>query len=89
MKLIAVDLESGLPDVPPPTVGEQWILVRFRGAPVGILKFAGRGCTGAELARMIADRFGDRMMRLQYREEAFGSQPAASIDLPSITVAVC
>ena len=89
MKLISVDTESALPDIPQPAVGEQWVLVRFRGAPVGILTFAGRGCSSTELACTIAERFSEQMMRRQYREQAFDAPPSAAITLPRITVAVC
>lgn len=89
MKLISVDADFALPDIPPPIVGEQWVLVRFRGAPVGILKFAGRGCSSRELACTIADRFGERMMRRQYRAQAFGGERDGPVALPRITVAVC
>jgi glycosyltransferase involved in cell wall biosynthesis len=63
VKLLAVDLPSTLPDIPAPSVGEQWVLVRLHGEPLGILKFADRGCTARELARLIAARFNDRILR--------------------------
>lgn len=88
MKLLTVDLESALPDIPPPTVGEQWVLVRLQGAPVGILKFASEGCAADDLARMIAERFPDWIMRVECRHGALAHQETA-IELPTITVAVC
>jgi glycosyltransferase involved in cell wall biosynthesis len=91
VKLLAVDLESTLPDIPPPTVGEQWVLVRLRGAPVGILKFANEGCGADTLARMIAERFAERIMRVECRASAFADDEHehAVPELPRLTVAVC
>lgn len=88
MKLLTVDLESTLPDIPPPTTGEQWVLVRFRGTPVGILTFAREGCAAQDLASMIAERFAERLLRIECREEAFASSETA-IEWPRLTVAVC
>ena len=89
MKLLTVDLESTLPDIPPPTVGEQWVLVRLRGTPVGVLKFANEGCGADALARMIAERFAERIMRVECRASAFADHEPALLELPRLTVAVC
>jgi len=43
VKLLVLDIESDVPDVPPPSVGEQWVLVRFHGEPLGILKIGRDG----------------------------------------------
>jgi glycosyltransferase involved in cell wall biosynthesis len=63
VKLLDVDLPSTLPDVPAPSVGEQWVLVRLHGEPMGILKFQDRGCTARELGELIAAKFSDRILR--------------------------
>ena len=63
MKLLTVDLEHPLPDVPSPAVGEQWVLVRLHRAPLGMLKFPARGCSAAELGRIVADRFTEEIRR--------------------------
>ena len=101
MKLLTVDAECSLPDVPPPAVGEQWVLVRFHREPLGILRFMDRGCHSRELARTIADRFGERIMRHMVGDGvAEGRRPlAATIGqvcprrtarvLPYVSVAVC
>lgn len=100
MKLLTVEAELPLPDVPPPAVGEQWILVRFHREPLGLLKFADRGCTGAELAQLIAARFDSRIRRHSVGDSLIdGHTPAVAfprgcprhrpIDLPHVSVAVC
>jgi len=58
MKLITVDVESGVPAIPPAQVGEQWILVRLHGHPLGLLYPDGRGCSSQELTRLIIERHG-------------------------------
>ena len=63
MKLLTVDIEAPLPDIPPPNIGEQWVLVRFHREPLGILQFAERGCDSRRLARLIAERFHERILR--------------------------
>ncbi|HEY0872103.1 MAG TPA: hypothetical protein VGD94_01430 [Vicinamibacterales bacterium] len=88
MKLLTVDLESTQPDIAVPTVGEQPVLVRFRGIPVGILRFANEGCDAERLARVIAERFAERIMRIECRETVF-AEKSTPIELPRITVAVC
>ena len=57
MKLICVDLESTLPDVPPCREGEQWVLVRLHGEPLGLLYPPARGCTADALARLAHQHF--------------------------------
>jgi O-antigen biosynthesis protein len=56
MKLIPVDIEFEVPDIPPATHGEQWILVRLHGQPLGFVHPAARGCSSRELGKLIADR---------------------------------
>lgn len=52
MKLICADLERPLPSVPPCTIGEQWVLVRLHGSPLGFVFPPSSGCTPPELARL-------------------------------------
>lgn len=100
MKLLTVDLESPLPGIPPPTIGEQWVLVRLHGEPLGILKFNGHGCSARELADLIAKRFDDRILRHVVADSLMDGraalQPLSSdcprrrpVELPGMTVAVC
>lgn len=101
MKLLTVDIEYPLPDVPPPSVGEQWVLVRFHGEPAGMLQFAGRGCSRAELAQAITTRCGERIVRHMVADSiagGAGASPAAisphcprrlTVDLPRVSVGVC
>jgi glycosyltransferase involved in cell wall biosynthesis len=100
VKLLTVDLPSTLPDIPSPSVGEQWVLVRFHGEPIGILKFAGHGCTARALGELIASRFDDRILRHTVADALTDhAGPAASprpdcpqrpdFDRPRVTVAVC
>lgn len=58
MKLICVDLEAGLSDIPPADRGEQWVLVRLHGHPVGFVYPDARGCTSQDLARLVVERHG-------------------------------
>ena len=104
-KLISIDLESPLPDIAPPAAGEQWVLVRLHGYPVGML-FLSRGCGARDLARLIVDRCGASITRhlvqdgLESRElprlrEDLGDLPKRCPSLtaidrwPAVTVAVC
>lgn len=100
MKLLTVDVESPLPAVPPPTVGEQWVLVRFHREPLGLLFFAREGCSAAALADLIAERFARRIVRHQTADSliagtAVTSEPPAACPrlgmagLPSLTAVVC
>ena len=100
MKLLTVDVESPLPDIPAPVVGEQWVLVRFHREPLGILHFADRGCSSAELAVMIGEQFSGRILRHLVADHLPGQLPPLSglpadcprlgdVRLPKITVAVC
>jgi glycosyltransferase involved in cell wall biosynthesis len=52
VKLICADLEGTLPDVPPCTHGEQWVLMRLHGAPLGVVRPPVTGCSGSELRRL-------------------------------------
>lgn len=101
MQLLTVDLEHPLPDVPPPAVGEQWVLVRLHGAPIGMLTFAARGCSAAELGRMIADRFTEEIRRHLTADRLCTPKDTGAwrlegrcpqrgdFDRPRVTVAVC
>ena len=101
MKLLVVDVEHRVPDVPPPSVGEQWVLVRFQGSPLGILQVGVGGCAATELARRISREFAPRILR-HLAGDGIGSgddvlpEPLISVcprfaglELPFITVAVC
>jgi O-antigen biosynthesis protein len=63
VKLLTVDAEEPLPDIPSAGVGEQWVLVRVHREPLGILKFTTGGCTSSQLAALIDSRFEARLVR--------------------------
>jgi O-antigen biosynthesis protein len=103
VKLLTVDIERPLADIPPATVGEQWVLVRLHGAPLGILQFPRNGCSAAELARTVSERFTTRIRRhltadrlcaadpfdaAVASEQAFDDIPAG-IWRPELVPAVC
>jgi len=58
MKLISVDIEFAVPEIPPAAHGEQWVLVRLHGQPLGVLYPDTRGCSPGELWRLILERHG-------------------------------
>jgi len=58
LKLICIDLESSVPAIPPCTEGEQWVLVRLHGQPLGMVYPPKDGCSAVELARMAIDGCG-------------------------------
>lgn len=98
MKLLTIDLERQLPDVDAPSTGEQWILIRLHGEPLGILTFKEHGCRAAELARVIADKMSPRILKhLVADRELCGGEGTlrspcpqrAPYDRPKVTVAVC
>jgi len=98
VKLLTVDVERPLPGIDAPTLGEQWVLVRLHGDPLGLLKFTTSGCTTDELADLIAERFADRILRhlVGDRELWRGAGQIESpcprhVDFrrPRVTVAVC
>lgn len=102
MKLISVDIERPLPAIPAAIRGEQWVLLRLHGHPVGMLRTPAGGCAPPELARLALDQCGDTIARHLVGD---GLSEAASLDvlaqLPracprsrrepraSVTVAVC
>ena len=101
MKLLTVDVESPLPDVPPATLGEAWVLVRLHREPLGILQFGRDGCAAEQLARLIAQRFAQPIQRHLVGDglasNMLGDLPRITpecprrldVQLPSVTVAVC
>lgn len=101
MKLLTVDVEAPLPDVPAPTVGEQWVLVRFHREPLGILEFTDRGCSSDELSRLVHSTFETSIKRhlaadwLESRTSPISPPFAptcprrAEYHAPPMTVAVC
>jgi cellulose synthase/poly-beta-1,6-N-acetylglucosamine synthase-like glycosyltransferase len=58
VKLICIDLAAPLPGVPPCTEGEQWVLVRLHGDPLGMVYPPREGCSATELARIVSDAHG-------------------------------
>jgi len=100
VKLLTVEVESPLPDVPPPSVGEQWVLVRLHREPLGLLKFTS-GRSASELAATIAERFSPAILRhLAADNLADGGHSSLALipdacprvdnsDLPALTAAVC
>jgi glycosyltransferase involved in cell wall biosynthesis len=101
VKLLVVDVEHRVPDVPPPSVGEQWVLVRLHGAPLGILHVGTAGCAATDLARRISREFAERILRHLAGDAVGAPDPErleplpvecprfAGLQLPVITVAVC
>jgi O-antigen biosynthesis protein len=104
-RLICIDVESPLPDIPAPAAGEQWVLVRLHGHPLGMLHLYG-ACGARELGRQVAGRFANEITRhlvqdgLESRELARLREDLASLPKrcasqppieawPSVTVAVC
>jgi glycosyltransferase involved in cell wall biosynthesis len=83
LKLICIDLEAPMPAVPPCTEGEQWVLVRLHGEPLGMLSPPRNGCTAAELGRMAIDRFGWAASR-HLVADCLGQGSPAPDDLSSI-----
>jgi glycosyltransferase involved in cell wall biosynthesis len=63
VKLICADLDRPLPEVPPCTQGEQWVLVRLHGHPLGFVHPPSEGCEPAELRRLALQRFGWEIAR--------------------------
>jgi GT2 family glycosyltransferase len=64
VKLINIDAEGQMPELPPRTGGELWALVRFHGQPLGILELdATRPCTPDDLRRVIASRFSGSILQ--------------------------
>lgn len=63
MKLITVDVEFPLPSIPAVDRGEQWVLVRLHGRPMGMLRTGAAGCSPGELARQVLDQCGEAVAR--------------------------
>ena len=99
MKLLTVNAEEPLPDIPSPVVGEQWVLVRVHREPLGILKFTTGGCTASDLAAQIESRFDAALARHFAADGIVSGTPAdrrqricPRLRHPpamSVTVAVC
>lgn len=104
-RLICIDVESPLPDIPAPSTGEQWVLVRLHGHPLGMLQFSA-ACQARELGRQIVGRFTGAITRhlvqdgLASRERSRLREDLANLPKrcasqtpidrwPSVTVAVC
>ncbi|HJU76127.1 MAG TPA: glycosyltransferase [Gemmatimonadaceae bacterium] len=104
-KLISVDLDGRLPDIPSPRTGEQWVLVRLHGHPIGTLSLS-NACDAHALGRVILERLTPQITRhlvqdgLQSGElhglaQSLASLPRACASAtplqrwPRVTVAVC
>ena len=61
-KLISIDIEAQLPTIPAPDSGEQWLLLRLHGDPIGILPLL-RAYSADELGRLLVDRFMPQIRR--------------------------
>jgi glycosyltransferase involved in cell wall biosynthesis len=101
MKLLSVDVELPLPAIPRRTCGEQWVLLRLHGDPLGILYTGQDGCTSGELARLILEHHAWAIAR-HLVADGFGSSSIGEMaHLPKacarrraephtvVTVAVC
>lgn len=96
MKLICVDLEAPLPAVPACVVGEQWVLVRLHGHPMGMIVPPAAGCASGELRRLIMAEHG-WAIATHLAGDNFAGPPSIPSDCPrrpaaprlSVTVAVC
>ena len=56
MKLISAELSLPLPAVPPCSIGEQQVLVRLHGEPLGFLATPAAGASPSQLAALILER---------------------------------
>lgn len=103
MKLVCVDIDAPLPAIPPPVRGEQWVLLRLHGHPIGMIKAGPDGCTPQELGRVILQSHGEPLTR-HLVADSLGEAGSAFDDLSglsraclrgrseprtSVTVAVC
>lgn len=96
MKLICVDLEAPLPAIPAWDVGQQWVLVRLHGHPMGMVFPPDAGCASGELGRLIMEQHGWAIATHLAGDNFAGSSslPAACPRRPVdaslyVTVAVC
>jgi glycosyltransferase involved in cell wall biosynthesis len=94
MKLICVDLEASLPAVPACELGQQWVLVRLHGQPIGMVFPPKAGCPPTELARLVFEHHGVAIASHLAGDNLSGS---LSADCPrrqaeprmAVTVVVC
>jgi GT2 family glycosyltransferase len=56
VKLISIELSLPLPEVPACSIGEQRVLVRLHGEPLGTVAPPNAGCSPSQLARLVLDR---------------------------------
>lgn len=103
MKLICIDLEAPLPAIPVCSEGEQWVLVRLHGQPLGMVYPPKEGCSSATLSRIIVDRhawaIAQHLLADHFGEESHGAEALAAIPaecpllapppITRVTVAVC
>lgn len=96
MKLICVDLEAPLPAIPACAVGQQWVLVRLHGHPIGMVFAPDAGCGASELHRLIRQQHGWAIAR-HLAGDNLTQPPTLSAECPRrradpslrVTVAVC
>lgn len=96
MKLICADLEAPLPAIPACDVGQQWVLVRLHGHPIGMVVPPKSGCAPGELLRLIRDQHG-WAIATHLAGDHLAHLPSLSAACPrrrtdatlSVTVAVC
>ena len=63
MKLISAELSLPLPTIPPCSVGEQWVLVRLHGEPLGFVTTPAAGASPLQLAALVFDRLSFPLIR--------------------------
>jgi glycosyltransferase involved in cell wall biosynthesis len=96
MKLICADLDVSLPAIPACEVGQQWVMVRLHGHPIGMVVPPAEGCGSAELRRLIIQQHG-WAIATHLAGDNLAEPPLLSTECPrrrvqaslSVTVAVC
>lgn len=63
MKLISAELSLPLPKIPPCSIGEQWVLVRLHGDPLGFVTPPAEGASPSQLLALILDRLSFPIVR--------------------------
>lgn len=87
MRLIIADLGHDLPAVPPLACGEQWVLVRLHGRPLGYVRPPAEGCPPAALDDLIR-RALEWPLATQLLEDRLAPRPPRA-PVARVTVAVC
>jgi glycosyltransferase involved in cell wall biosynthesis len=86
VKLISVELSRPLPSVPPSSVGEQRVLVRLHGEPLGFLTTAREGLRPQQLGRLILERFPYEIAR-HLVADGMRTTPATITELSQVPAA--